>query len=161
MKTSLIIILMTTFFFMGCSNGTTDNEQNASANLNVKTWSVQRDSTITNKYWKLITLEGKKVTMAENQERETHFILRPEEHIITGFAGCNTFNGTYTLKDGWRIHFSKMASTLKLCPDVDVNEAEFLQVFELADNYTVHEDTLSLNVGKRAPLAVFKAVYFD
>ena len=45
------------------------------------------------------------------------------------------------------------------CPDVAVNEADFLEVFELADNYTIVNDVLSLNVGRRAPLAVFEAVY--
>ena len=54
-----------------------------------------------------------------------------------------------------------MASTLKACPDVEVNESEFLNVFELADNFSLSGDTLSLNVGRRAPLAVFKAVYFN
>ena len=48
---------------------------------------------------------------------------------------------------------------MKICPDVDVNESDFLKVFELADNYTISEDILTLNVGRRAPLAVFEAVY--
>ena len=70
-------------------------------------------------------------------------------------------NGEYTLEEGNRIRFSNMAVTMKACPDVGVNEKEFLKVFELADNYTIQDDTLSLNVGRRAPLAVFEAVYFD
>ena len=48
---------------------------------------------------------------------------------------------------------------MMICPDVAVNESEFMEVFELADNYTIYNDTLSLNVGRRAPLAVFEAVY--
>jgi heat shock protein HslJ len=60
-----------------------------------------------------------------------------------------------------RIGFSQMASTMKACPDVNVDESAFLKVFELTDNYTINDDTLRLNVGRRAPLAVFEAVYFD
>lgn len=115
---------------------------------------------IVEKYWKLKTLEGKEVKMSENQEREIFFTLKTQDHRVTGFAGCNTISGAYTLEEGNRIRFSKMATTLMICPDVDVNESEFLKVFELADNYTINGDILSLNVGRRAPLAVFEAVYF-
>lgn len=116
---------------------------------------------VTGKYWKLKTLEGREIEMSENQEREAYFILDAKDNRIKGFAGCNTFNGTYTLEDGNRINFSQMATTMKACADVAVNESEFLKVFELANNYTIQDDVLSLNIGRRAPLAVFEAVYFD
>jgi hypothetical protein len=45
---------------------------------------------------------------------------------------------------------------MKVCPDVDINEQSVLAVFELTDNYTLGDGELSLNVGKRAPLAVFE-----
>jgi heat shock protein HslJ len=98
--------------------------------------------------------------MADNQEKEAYFMLKTQDNRVTGFAGCNTFNGTYTLEDGNRIKFDQMLSTLMACPDVDVDESAFLKVFELADNYTIDGDTLMLNVGRRAPLAVFEAVYY-
>ena len=116
---------------------------------------------IVEKYWKLKTLEGKDVKMADNQEQEIYFTLKSEGNRVVGFAGCNTINGEYTLEEGNRIRFNGMLTTLKACPDVDVNESEFLEVFELADNYTIVDDVLSLNVGRRAPLAVFEAVYFN
>jgi len=97
--------------------------------------------------------------MAENQEREVFFTLKTDENRVTGFAGCNTLTGAYTLEDGNRIRFSNMGVTMMACPDVDFNESSFLEVFNLADNYTINGDTLTLNVGRRAPLAVFEAVY--
>lgn len=118
------------------------------------------DNQIVEKYWKLTTLEGQDVQMSENQEREVYFMLKTDENRVTGFAGCNTMTGTYTLEEGNRIRFSQMGVTMRACPDVDFNESEFLNVFNLADNYTINRDTLSLNVGRRAPLAVFEAVYF-
>lgn len=54
-----------------------------------------------------------------------------------------------------------MLSTLRACPGVEVDESEFLQVFELADNYALNGDTLMLNVGRRAPLAVLKRFIFN
>ena len=50
---------------------------------------------------------------------------------------------------------------MRACPDVDVNESEFLEVFELADNYTINGTILSLNVGRRASLAVFESVLMN
>ncbi len=149
LKILLVIAIMVTLISVGCTNrlkSTTSSEATAS---NVD------ENSFTNKYWKLIMLENKKVSKSKNQEREAYFILKPENKTIAGFSGCNTFNGMYTLEAGWRIRFSQMASIMKACPDVDVNESEFLKVFELTDNYTIHGDTLSLNVGRRSPLAVF------
>lgn len=121
----------------------------------------ENSNPIVEKYWKLKTLEGQDIVMADNQEREIYFTLKSEDNRVTGFAGCNTISGEYTLEEGNRIRFKNMLTTLKACPEVDVNESEFLQIFELADNYTIVDDVLSLNVGRRAPLAVFEAVYFD
>lgn len=119
------------------------------------------DHPIVEKYWKLKTLEGKDMKMADNQEREIFFTLKSQDNRVTGFAGCNSISGEYTLEKGNRIRFKQMATTMKMCPDVNVKESEFLKIFELADNYTINNDELHLNVGRRAPLAVFEAVYFD
>lgn len=88
-------------------------------------------------------------------------MLKTNENRVTGFAGCNSFTGEYQLEKGNRIRFSKMATTLKMCPDVDIDEAAFLKVFELTDNYTIKDDVLSINIGRRAALAVFESVYFN
>lgn len=131
----------------------------ASCNSTKKTTPESNNDTITEKYWKLKTLEGKEVTMKKNQEREIFITLKTDQNRVTGFAGCNTLSGEYTLEEGNKIHFKNIAVTMRACLDVDVNESEFLEVFELADNYTIKNDVLSLNVGRRAPLAVFEAVY--
>jgi heat shock protein HslJ len=132
-----------------------------SCNSTKKTNPESNDDIITEKYWKLKTLDGKEISMKENQEREIYFILKTKDNRVTGFAGCNTLSGEFILEEGNRIRFKNMAVTMKACPDVAVNDSDFLEVFELADNYTIQDDILSLNVGKRAPLAVFEAVYMD
>ncbi len=118
------------------------------------------ENDIVNKYWKLKALEGKSIKMVNNQEREQYFILR-SDNTITGFAGCNHFSGEYQLIKGNRIRFNTMATTMRLCPDVNVNETDYLKVFGSADNYAINGDTLVLNAGGRAPLAVFESVDFD
>lgn len=160
MKSSLIVLAFATITLAGCGDinpkGNTTNEADKLAKMD----NTAHDNTITEKYWKLIKLEGREVTMATNQEKEIYFTLKTGENRVQGFAGCNTFNGTYMLEEGWRLRFSPLATTMKSCPDVDVDESELFEVFELTDNYSIRGDTLSLNVGRRAPLAIFEAVYF-
>ncbi len=104
---------------------------------------------IVNKYWKLKILEGQAVKMTKSQEKEQFFTLK-SDGTINGYAGCNNFNGTYKLEKGNRIRIDKnLAVTMKFCNDAGIKETEFLEVFNLADNYTINGDTLNLNVGRR------------
>ncbi|WP_373943442.1 META domain-containing protein [Polaribacter sejongensis] len=113
---------------------------------------------MTEKHWQLKTLEGQEVAKADNLEREIFITLNTDTNSVTGFTGCNTISGEFILKEGNRIEFKKMLTTLKMCPDTAVNESELLKIFEIADNYTIKDNILSLNVGRRAPLAVFEAI---
>ncbi len=123
-------------------------------------YSVNEKEGIVNKYWKLKTLEGKPVKMSANQDIKQYFILN-QDGTMNGFTGCNQINGEYKLENGNRIRFKEnMAVTLKACPDKDLSELDFLEVFKLADNYTMDGNTLSLNVGRRTLLAIFEAVYY-
>lgn len=123
-------------------------------------FSTKDENDIVNKYWKLKTLDGQAVKMTKNQEKEQYFILK-SDGTVSAFVGCNQLNGTYELQNGNRIRFNEnLAVTMMSCPDKDIKEFEFLEVFKLADNYTIDGNTLSLNVGRRAPLAVFEVVYF-
>lgn len=115
---------------------------------------------ISNKYWKLTKLDGKTVEMAENQEREQYLILRSDVTAV-GFAGCNQFSGNFRTKDGRQVKFSNMLSTLKACPDVALNESDFLRIFEAAEKYELSgEDQMTLLSGNGNTLAEFRAVYF-
>lgn len=121
---------------------------------------IQEDEGVTEKYWKMRTLKGKEVKMAENQEKEIHFILKTEENRVNGFSGCNSFHGTFNLKDEDKIEFSQMAGTMKACPDVTIDEHEILQVFEKANQYEQQDDKLVLSDEQGEQLAEFEAVYF-
>jgi len=115
---------------------------------------------ITEKYWKLVELYGKKVQHTEINKREPHMILKAENNRVHGSGGCNTFNGNYELKEGNRITFSKIAATLMACDNMET-ETQFFIVLEMADNYFLSTDTLLLHKAKMAPLARFEAVYFE
>lgn len=115
------------------------------------------DNDVREKYWKLIELYGKPITVKEDQKREAHLILKFSGRVI-GSTGCNRLMGSYTLEEGNRIRFSQMASTLMACSDVPY-EGEFLKALEQVDNYALHNDTLSLAKGRAAYAARFVAVY--
>ncbi len=122
-------------------------------------YSLRKDpGGLTEKYWKLTELNGRPVTI-EGHSREPHMILKDEGARVHGNGGCNTFNGIYELKDGNRIRFSKMTSTMMACLDGGDVETRFHQVLEQADNYSLNGDTLTLNKARMSPLARFEAVY--
>jgi len=117
-----------------------------------------QDSKLTNKYWKLVELMGDPITYAEGATKEA-FISFNEDGTVNGNFGCNNFSGTYTLQDGNKILFSRMAATMMMCMDNMEVEGKFMQVLEMADNYNLNADKLVLNKARMAPLARFEVVH--
>ena len=119
---------------------------------------------ITEKYWKLIELNGKPIVFdAQTGGRGAFIILKNENNRVNGSTGCNTLTGTYEIDPArYRIRFSQMATTLMACMNMEV-ENELKRVLELADNYTLTADGkyLSLNRARMAPLARFEVVYLE
>lgn len=110
---------------------------------------------ITNKYWKLITLNGNKVITDMN---EAFMTLHTEENRIHGNAGCNSFFGNYTLKDDNQINFGQMGMTRMACPEMQT-EDEFMQALDKAAFYALTENELTLQDSTHAALAKFQSVY--
>lgn len=118
------------------------------------------ENEITNKYWKLLELDGKSVKMADNQERE-QFVMFSNEGIVSGFAGCNHFNGFYKLPEMNQISIDeKISSTLKICPDVDVDESAFLKALTMGSRFQLDNERMILLGRDGKKLAVFEVVYF-
>ena len=109
-------------------------------------------------YWKLIELKGKPIPPPAQDSREAHMILKKQDNRLNAFGGCNTLSGVYEMKEGNRIQFSNVISTMMACPDMMV-EDEFKKVLGMVDNYSIKGDSLSLNKARMAPLARFAAVY--
>lgn len=123
-----------------------------------KTKEATMDDGITEKYWKLIELNGQSVETRENR-KEIHMILKDRDSLVTGFGGCNSLSGTYELnKTQSRLKFSGIRATLMACADMET-EQKFHAMLLKIDNYTLKKDTLSLNKARMAPLAKFKVVY--
>ena len=148
-------------YFVGENNLTkTDMKGNRITGSLSDKYILSKDkNNITEKYWKLIELNGQKIAVSEKQRKEAHFILKEKDHIVVGNGGCNSFNGTYVLSEGSQIRFSKLASTRMACLDM-ATEQQMLNALESAENYFINSDTLLLHKAKMATLAKFAAVYF-
>jgi heat shock protein HslJ len=109
-------------------------------------------------YWKLTELMGKPVSLSENMKKEIHIIFKKEGKRVQGFSGCNTIMGKYELKEGNRITFTGMASTMMACPDL-ATESEFNKMLGTIDNYSINGNTMTLNRARMAPMARFEAVF--
>jgi heat shock protein HslJ len=113
---------------------------------------------ITETYWKLTALYGSPVVWTGSPAREPHIILKLEGFRVFGHSGTNSFSGTYILKDGGGILFSKMASTMIASPNMNI-ERTLYKAFGEANSYTIDEGVFTLGEKGKAPAAVFEAVY--
>ena len=115
---------------------------------------------ITEKYWKLIEINGNPVVKDGTLNREPYIILKSDNRI-NGTGGCNIFNGSYELQESTnRIKMSQVMSSMMACMNMEI-EGELLRILQSVDNYTLSADgtTLSLNKARMAPLARFEVVY--
>jgi copper homeostasis protein (lipoprotein) len=104
-------------------------------------------------HWRLIELAGQPV----EGNPESHFLKFDGEGRVAAKAGCNNMMGSYQSDAPGRIQFTKMAMTMMACMDMSQEQA-LAAALERADNYTMGEDSLSLNKARMAPLARFERV---
>ena len=121
-----------------------------SCNQNQKAKTVQKNADFTDVKWKLTSLLDKPINNSD-----AFISFATEDNKVFGNAGCNNFIGTYTLKKGMHFELSPLATTKKMCEDMSI-EAQFLEVLEKADNYSINGNTLHLQKDQTAPLAVFE-----
>jgi heat shock protein HslJ len=112
---------------------------------------------LTETHWKMIELMGKPVVLSENNKKEIYIVLSKDGSSVNGFSGCNSIMGKYELKEGNRITFSSMASTMMACPDL-ATESEFNKMLGTIDNYSINGSAMTLNKAKMAPMAKFVPV---
>lgn len=71
--------------------------------------------------WK-ISIYGLDWNGSGNADNHPYLNFQYESSRVTGFAGCNDLNGTYS-KDGFRLSFSEMAVTRKMCADMSFEDS--------------------------------------
>lgn len=119
--------------------------------------SDSEEVTLINTHWELTEIMGKPVTKAETQRKAIFIMFDSENKRVNGFGGCNNFMGGFEMKEGNRISFSQMASTMMACENMEM-EASFMQTLQQVDNFAMKDNVLSLNKAKMSPLLKFSAV---
>lgn len=148
MKTTTIFMLFLSMtFFTACSIF----KKSSSSQTNQESMG---NNSITEVKWKLIELDGKPV--ADKINGKEPFIKLSDDRY-SGTGGCNGLGGTFTLKDNGRIAFTQGMSTMMACEIMEI-EHGLNKALVAADNYTINDDTLSLNKARMAPLARFVEV---
>lgn len=117
--------------------------------------SQTRTNDLTSGYWILQTLNGKEVSDPSKYGRDIGFELDSEKGRVSGFAGCNTFMGSFKLQSAGQLEFSKMASTRMACLDNVINEHELLEVFEKTTSFQFQNEHLQLMDAEKAVIASF------
>lgn len=123
-------------------------------------------TSITEHYWKLVSLHGKKVRVPPTN-REAHLILKDNDMRVQGAGGCNGLGGLYELSGENGVRFSEIMSTEMACAEgMDVEQA-FLSTLLQVASFAIQGDVLVL-YGAVTPesgaahgdeLARFEAVY--
>jgi len=150
MRKSVLVILLLTIGIAGCKSS-----------QKVPAKPVQpippATAELVETHWTLIELMGKPVTLSDNNKKEIYIVLSKDGSSVNGFSGCNSIMGKYELKEGSRITFSAMASTMMACPDL-ATESEFNKMLGTVDNYSINNGVMTLNKAKMAPMAKFEAL---
>ena len=146
MKKSIFSVLaVVTILFSSCAGAkkTTENQSPDFAE-------------ITGNKWRLIELNGKEVPEKLNG-KEPFLVFMAEESRYSASGGCNTMSGEYVFAGTNRISFKPGISTMMACEDMETDKL-LAEVFKTTNNYTLADGVLSLNVGRRMPLAKFAKV---
>lgn len=112
---------------------------------------------LVNTYWKLVSLRGQSVAVAERQ-REPHLILQAAQRRVVGSGGCNRLAGSYTLEEQ-RLTFGRTAGTMMACRDGMEQERAFLDTLALVARWRVDGQRLALLDERGDVLLQFDAVY--
>lgn len=122
-----------------------------------KTSAITGDPLFDNQ-WKLIELMGKPIPSAVAPLQDITLIFAKDGSRVSGYSGCNNYNGAFSTPAPARLSFAQMISTMKACMNNMDLEAEYLKMLQSVDNYTINGNILSLHKAKMAPLAKFEAI---
>ena len=93
------------------------------------------------KRWTVIELKEVPVQLSGTR-RDASITFLPAEKRFTGYGGCNSINGTYSIEKN-KLYFSDIVSTKMSCPDISF-ETTFLQTLSKVNRYEISGNTILL-----------------
>lgn len=152
---ALSAVLGATILLSACQ----PTQNNAAAN------EEQATASLTETYWKLTQLNGTRVEMTADQEREKNVVFNNEDNRVNGFAGCNQFFGQFTVttttETQGTLALTNFGSTKMACPDNDFNEQDYLTALANTTQYIIKGENLVLLDQNRSEVASFESVYLQ
>ncbi|WP_404341398.1 META domain-containing protein [Pseudoalteromonas mariniglutinosa] len=116
----------------------------------------QPDVTLTNTYWKTLTIDGEAI----NVKSKEPFVQFQEDGSTHGFLGCNNFMGSYEVNQQ-RLKFKPLASTQKMCSEQMELEGAMSTALSDTAQFTINGEQLTLQDEQGNALATFAATYFN
>jgi copper homeostasis protein (lipoprotein) len=107
-------------------------------------------------YWKLVELNGRRVSTPEGM-KEIQMVLAGSESRVHGNAGCNNFFGQFKTSEN-ALTFSAMGSTMMACPQAMDTERGFLAALSATTRYQISGLFMELYAEDQL-LARFEAIY--
>ena len=114
-------------------------------------------ASLTNTYWKLVELDGARVAMTPEQEREVRITL-DDNGKVSGFTGCNRVMGGYTVAADV-LRFTQLGGTRMMCPPPAMQlESAVLANLNSVTGFRIDGEQLIL-LKDGAPVARYESVY--
>jgi heat shock protein HslJ len=152
-KTKMILAIMVITTVFAC--GTTKSSKDLTAK------SPPAEAQLGDGYWELIRLQSvPAIKKPKEDDRKIGFAFQTSENKINGYAGCNSFFGSYDL-DGSAISFSQMGSTKMACVRNVIDEQAFLLMFGQVKHIKVEAEIMTLMDAANNVLAVFQKTASD
>ena len=140
----IITILLTVFALNSC--GSTKSKTNMK-----EVSDENKTEKLSGKY--VITSFNSTEDLPENM----HLDFDNENNKVSGFSGCNTFFGNYTI-EGNTINFKGLASTKKYCSKVENDiESKMLKAINQTNNFKIKNNSITLLNNKTTLLNAIKA----
>lgn len=105
--------------------------------------------------WMLTKLNGDVLNLTETDLEQPFIKLSAKDNGVGGNGGCNSFGGTFSLKEHQQIEFSQMMATMKYCEGSTI-ENVFMANIQKAVSYTILNDELTLVDEEGHTLASFE-----
>lgn len=105
--------------------------------------------------WMLTKLNGDVLNLSKTELEQPFIKLSSKDNGVGGNGGCNSFGGTFTLKDNQHIEFSQMMTTMRYCEGSTI-ESVFMDNLQKAVTYTIFEGELTLIDEEGHTLASFE-----
>ncbi|RXJ52700.1 META domain-containing protein [Gelidibacter gilvus] len=105
--------------------------------------------------WVLTKLNGDVLNLTKTELEQPYIKLSAKDNGVGGNGGCNSFGGTFTLKDDQQIEFSQMMATMRYCEGSSI-ENVFMANLQKAVSYTIVNGELTFKDENGYVLASFE-----